>query len=80
MPRDSKGRFTKEYDNGMTIALPSFFSMLKIMIFVIIIYPWYYIVTRRNFMNAIFENLFYGRPISMSGTESDSKSAPPNPY
>ena len=81
MPRDAKGRFTpKDYDNNMTIALPSFFSMLKIIIFAIIIYPWYYIASRKNFLTVIFENLFYGRPISMSGSETDSSSPPPKPY
>ena len=80
MPRDAKGRFTKEYDNGITIALPSFFSMLKIIIFAIIMYPWYHIATRYNFLGVIFENLFYGRPISMSGSDSTSGSKTANPY
>ena len=78
MPRDAKGRFTtKEYNNDMVIALPSFFSMLKVMIFAIIIYPWYYIVSRKNFLNVILEYLFYNRPISMSGSEESDSSSPP---
>ena len=82
MPRDAKVQFTtKKYNNDMVIALPSFFSMLKVMIFAIIIYPWYYIVSRKKFLNVIFEYLFYNRPISMSGSEgSDSSSPPPKPF
>ena len=77
MPRDAKGRFTpKDYDN-MTIALPSFLSILKVIIFAIIIYPWYYIISRKNFLTGIFEYLFYGRPISMSGSGSGTSSPPP---
>ena len=77
MPRDAKGRFTK--DNDMIIALPSFFSMLKVVIFAIIIYPWYYIISRQNFLTGIFEYLFYGRPISMSGSGSSTTSSAPTP-
>ena len=79
MPRDAEGRFTPkdDYDN-MTIALPSFFSILKVIIFAIIIYPWYYIASRKNFLTGIFENLFYGSPISMSG--SDSSPSPKQPF
>ena len=82
MPRDSKGRFTtKGYENDMVIALPSFLSMLKVMIFAIIIYPWYYIVSRKNFLNVIFQYLFYNHPISMSGSEgSNSLNPPPKPF
>ena len=80
MPRDSKGRFTaKGYEDNMILALPSFFTVFKMIIFAIIIYPWYYIISRQNFLTRIFEYLFYGRSLSMS--TSDSNSPPPKtPY
>ena len=79
MPRDTKGRFTpKDYDNNMIVTLPSFFSMLKVIIFAIIIYPWYYIATRKNFLTGFFESLFYGNPISVSA--SDSSPPPKQPF
>ncbi len=55
MTRDTKGRLTtKGYENDMVIALPSFLTMLKVMIFAIVIYPWDNIVSRKNFLNVIF--------------------------
>ena len=80
MPRDSKGRFiSKEAGDNMVIALPSIFTVLKMLIFAVILYPWYYIISRQSFFEGIFENLFYGQPLSMSATVS-SKSSPPPPF
>ena len=56
MPRNAKGQFTsKNDDDGYFVQLPSPFSVLKMVIFAIILYPWYYILSKRSFASDIFE-------------------------
>ena len=43
MPRDEKGRFTKE-ENGFSLTLPSPFSILKYLFICLVLYPWYKIL------------------------------------
>ena len=43
MPRDEKGRFTKE-ENGFSLALPNPFSIIKYLILCLVLYPWYKIL------------------------------------
>ena len=43
MPRDEKGRFTKE-ENGFSLTLPNPFSIIKYLILCLVLYPWYKIL------------------------------------
>ena len=40
MPRDEKGRYTKE-ETGFYLSLPSPFSILKYLIICLLLFPWY---------------------------------------
>ena len=40
MPRDEKGRFTKE-EKGFTLPLSSPLSVIKYLIICLLLYPWY---------------------------------------
>ena len=40
MPRDEKGRFTKE-ENGFSLTLPNPFSVIKYLFIYLVFYPWY---------------------------------------
>ena len=50
--RDSKGRFAR--GGELSIPLPGFLGIYKILIIAILIFPWYVIVSNRNFSGAIF--------------------------
>ena len=43
MPRDEKGRFTKE-ENGFSLTLPNPFSIIKYLILCLVLYPLYKIL------------------------------------
>ena len=45
--RNSKGQFTRGGD--LSIPLPGFLGIYKILIIAILIFPWYVIVSNRNF-------------------------------
>jgi hypothetical protein len=60
MLRDEKGRFMKKNDgNGYYIQIPSFFSLFKMLIISIILYPWYYILNKGNYLEMVFEKIFF---------------------
>ena len=50
--RDSRGRFAKGGD--LSIPLPCLVGIYKILIILILIFPWYVIISNRNFSGAIF--------------------------
>ena len=59
MKRDKKGRFSKEEDENdgynLNLALPSFRSLLCLLIIIVILLTWTVIFTRIN----IFKKIFY---------------------
>ena len=55
MPRNSKGQFTSSSD--LSIPLPGFIGIYKILFFAALIFPWYVIVTRHNYMTWLFDYL-----------------------
>ena len=57
MQRDEKGRFKKN-DVPISIVLPPFWSMIKIIVVAIIIYPWYYAITKRQFVDRAMNYVF----------------------
>lgn len=50
--RDSKGRFTS--DSDLSISIPSLTGLYKILIFAILILPWYVIISNRNISSILF--------------------------
>ena len=50
--RNAKGQFTRGGD--LSIPLPGFLGIYKILIIAILIFPWYVIVSNRNFSGALF--------------------------
>ena len=62
------GRFMTE---GYSIQLPSFITLIQILILSILIYPWYYIITKHNYLGMIFEYMFFrnvGDNVTLSGS------------
>ena len=49
------GKFISE---GYAIQLPSFFSLIQILVLSILLYPWYYIISKQNYLAMIFEHIF----------------------
>ena len=54
MPRDEKGRFTKE-ENGFILTFPNPFSIIKYLILCLVLYPWYKILG--SFISFLSEKL-----------------------
>ena len=55
--RDSAaGKFISEC---YAIQLPSFFTLIQILVLSILLYPWYYILSRQNYLAMIFESIFF---------------------
>ena len=50
------GKFISE---GYSIQLPSFFTLIQILVLSILLYPWYYILSRQNYLDMIFESIFF---------------------
>ena len=57
MPRNSKGQFTSNTNNGFSIPLPGFFGIYKILFIAILIFPWYVIISNKNISNTLFQYL-----------------------
>ena len=45
------GKFISE---GYAIQLPSFFSLIQILVLSILLYPWYYILSKQNYLSNDF--------------------------
>ena len=50
------GKFISE---GYAIQLPSFFTLIQVLVLSILLYPWYYILSRQNYLAMIFESIFF---------------------
>ena len=50
--RNSRGQFTS--DGGINISLPGFIGLYKILIITVLIFPWYVILSNRNFSTTLF--------------------------
>ncbi len=50
--RNAKGQFTS--DGGICIPLPGFIGLYKILIIAVLIFPWYVILSNRNFSTTLF--------------------------
>ena len=50
------GKFISE---GYAIQLPSFFTLIQVLVLSILLYPWYYILSRQNYLAVIFESIFF---------------------
>ncbi len=55
--KGANGRFIS--NDELAIKLPSIFTMFKILIISIILYPWYYILSRQNYFTLMFEYVFF---------------------
>ena len=51
--RNSKGQFTSD----LSIPLPGFIGIYKILFFAALIFPWYVIVSKHNFITWLFDYL-----------------------
>ena len=51
--RNSKGQFTSD----LSIPLPGFIGIYKILFFAALIFPWYVIVSKHNFIAWLFDYL-----------------------
>ena len=51
--RNSKGQFTSD----LSIPLPGFIGIYKILFFGPLIFPWYVIVSKHNFITSLFDYL-----------------------
>ena len=51
--RNSKGQFTSD----LSIPLPGFIGIYKILFFAALIFPWYVIVSKHNFITSLFDYL-----------------------
>ena len=56
MQRDCRGRFKK--NEGMSIVFPPFWSIVKIVVVSIILYPWYYAITKRGSLDRAMNYVF----------------------
>ncbi len=50
--RNSKGQFTNY--GGISISLPGIIGLYKILIIGVLIFPWYVILSNRNFSTTLF--------------------------
>ena len=75
MQSGEKLRFKKcdKFNEGVSIVLPPFWSMIKILLDTIILYPWYYAIPKRRGMDKIMNYIFYRpkRNRSMTSTPQD---------
>ena len=54
MKRNSKGQFISG-GNDISIPLPSFIGLYKILIIAILVFPWYAILSNKNVSNTLFQ-------------------------
>ena len=56
--RNAKGQFTR--NNDLSIPLPGISGLYKILIIALLIFPWYVILSNRNFSGLLFGYLLGG--------------------
>lgn len=49
--RNARGQFTSD---GLSIPLPGFLGIYKILIIIVVLFPWYCIISNRNIANILF--------------------------
>ena len=54
MPRNERGQFTR---NDISIPLPSFAGLYKILIIGILLFPWYAILKNKDYSSTIFSSI-----------------------
>ena len=54
MPRNERGQFTR---NDISIPLPSFTGLYKILIIGIVLFPWYTILKNKNYSTTLFSSV-----------------------
>ena len=54
MPRNEKGHFAR---NDISIPLPSFAGLYKILIIGILLFPWYAILKNKNYSTTLFSSI-----------------------
>ena len=73
MPRDEKGRFIKNSE-GMSIQLPPLLSMLKYLLISIVLYPWYYVITKSGKVDTLMGHIFPVNPYGETPTPTPANS------
>ena len=88
MPRNDRGQFMR--DGGFNINIPHPLTILKYLIFFIILFPWYKMLERRNLLDNVYDRYVVpdcqcpacicpvcGPPGGTPGGDSDNPFGPP---
>ena len=53
-PRNARGQFMREND-GFNINIPHPFTILKYLIFFIVLFPWFKMLERKNLFDSVYD-------------------------